>query len=610
MWKDFELFGAASVAPKSPLASVSRIEGSMEVWWFRPDGGVQGAYWYEGGQWTKYELAPANSAIGNSLTAVSRIPGSLEVWWRGADGSLQAAYWYDGHSWQRYSIAPAGSVTADSGMASVSRLPNTMELWWVAPDGAVKGAYWYDGGQWQTYTLAPAGSASTATSIAAVSRIPGSMEVWWVAPNGAVKGAYWYEGGQWQLYELSPPNSASNSSGIAAVSRIPGSMEVWWVGNDASIKGAYWYDGANWSTYTLAPAASATIGTKIAAVSRITGSMEIWWCDSTRLKGAYWYDGQPWKLYSLGNYSLSGLGGLAAVSRLSTSMEIWAVGVMGSLVDTYWYDNLDGARKQILSKYQSLGGLNSKLGLPVDARFQLIPTANGVKVNFRGGNIEFKSGSIEAIKQYRVEVWWMGIECQIRQETADELYGVVGVIVPGTGLSRSEKYPDATTGTITLGPDNLRIAKIGVKLYDGPPVDIVLAATLVESDSGDTGKIKQKLADAVSDGAKGLAASLGMPAEALAATDGWVNDLSQGLVNAVANLLGVDDDQFTPQQIRLTWTEMLAGSFTKQVLRRNDDSNTLPYTHSVVLSGVDEGGDLGKYGFYFDVRLFQETQIL
>jgi hypothetical protein len=52
-------------------------------------------YWYEGGNWQRFELAPAGSASTNGgISAVSRIPNSMEVWWVGANGSIQDAYWY------------------------------------------------------------------------------------------------------------------------------------------------------------------------------------------------------------------------------------------------------------------------------------------------------------------------------------------------------------------------------------------------------------------------------------------------------------------------------------------------------------------------------------
>ena len=67
----------------------------MEVWWVGTEASVQGAYWYEGQPWKRYELAPTGSAsVVGSITAVSRIPDSMEVWWVGTDASVRDAFWY------------------------------------------------------------------------------------------------------------------------------------------------------------------------------------------------------------------------------------------------------------------------------------------------------------------------------------------------------------------------------------------------------------------------------------------------------------------------------------------------------------------------------------
>jgi hypothetical protein len=95
-WSTFPLSGNGSAAPASGIAAVSRIPGSMELWFIGADGSVQGAYWYEGFNWQRYELAPAGgAATAGGIAAVSRIPGSMELWFIGANGSVQDHYWYE-----------------------------------------------------------------------------------------------------------------------------------------------------------------------------------------------------------------------------------------------------------------------------------------------------------------------------------------------------------------------------------------------------------------------------------------------------------------------------------------------------------------------------------
>jgi hypothetical protein len=146
-WRGFELAPPGSASPTGSITSVSRIPGSLEVWWIAPNGSVQGAYWYEGAkQWQPYDLAPAGSASPTgSITSVSRIPGSMEVFWIGAKGSVQDHYWYEGATWQGFELSPAGSASASGGIVAVSRIPGSMEVWYPGPNGSVQDRYWHEG---------------------------------------------------------------------------------------------------------------------------------------------------------------------------------------------------------------------------------------------------------------------------------------------------------------------------------------------------------------------------------------------------------------------------------------------------------------------------------
>ena len=338
-WQTFELSGAGSSSAHG-VAAVSRIPGSMELWYVAPNGSIQDRYWYEGSNWQGFELAPPGSAAPTSgIAAVSRIPGSMELWWVAPNGSVQGAYWYDGGGWGRYELAPPDSASPTGGIAAVSRIPGSMELWFVGTNGSIQDRYWYDGGSWQGFELAPAGSASLAGGVAAVSRIPGSMELWFVGANGSIQDRYWYEGGNWQGFELAPAGSASPTGGIAAVSRIPGSMELWFVGANGSIQDRYWYEGGNWQGFELAPAGSASRTGGVAAVSRIDSSMEVWFVGGDgSIQDRFWYDGSNWAGFELAPAgSAAPSSGIAAVSRIPGSMEVWHTAPSGAVMDHFWY---------------------------------------------------------------------------------------------------------------------------------------------------------------------------------------------------------------------------------------------------------------------------------
>lgn len=142
------------------------------------------------------------------------ITNSMEVWWIGADGSVWDAYWYEGGLWNQFQLAPPGSASTYGGITAVSRMPNTMEVMWIGQDGSVWDAYWYAGQPWNRYQVAPPNSASVnGRSITAVSRMPNTIEIWWIGPDGSVQDAYGTKGhngvgSNWLLRAVLPPLAA------------------------------------------------------------------------------------------------------------------------------------------------------------------------------------------------------------------------------------------------------------------------------------------------------------------------------------------------------------------------------------------------------------------
>src|SRR5262249_24213382 len=86
------------------------------------------------------------------------------------------------------------------------------------------------------------------------------------------------------------------------------------------------------------------------------------------------------------------------------------------------------ALASIAEKYARLGGENSPLGLPADPTMPVRNAGGKYTMDFRGGWISVTDPMIEeatAIQDYKVEIDWVGLECQVRQEGKDEIYGAI-----------------------------------------------------------------------------------------------------------------------------------------------------------------------------------------
>jgi hypothetical protein len=142
----------------------------------------------------------------------------------------------------------------------------------------------------------------------------------------------------------------------------------------------------------------------------------------------------------------------------------------------------------IKQKYTQLGEVFSPLGLPIDddlnAQINISTKANhqgGYQGQFRGGLItvkDFDNIAVEEVTE-KVKVWFVGLECIVRQESEDEIFGTVGVILPSKPMfTRAVHFPEGTD-YLKMGKRGTRTSELNVLLYDDVPADIVLTCNLV-----------------------------------------------------------------------------------------------------------------------------------
>jgi hypothetical protein len=264
------------------------------------------------------------------------------------------------------------------------------------------------------------------------------------------------------------------------------------------------------------------------------------------------------------------------------------------------------AENAIQKKYQALGGYRSALGLATDAKLK--QDGDQYYMDYRGGRISVQSdgSGLTAQQRYRCEIWFVGIQCSEKQERTDEVCGAIGVIVGSTGSSTAAKFP-SDVPYWSIGNNGQTVAH-ALKLYDGPPADVVLNCAFTEVDSGDAevNRYKTLLAEKLVQGGKAaLGQSIGSAGEAIVSDEGYLKDILKEVIGFVVDLFGANDDPYTSQQFRLTWDEIQGQAFTKKT--RSGIGN---YTHEITITGEDDGGDHGTYRLLFDVRVSVETKLM
>lgn len=276
------------------------------------------------------------------------------------------------------------------------------------------------------------------------------------------------------------------------------------------------------------------------------------------------------------------------------------------------------AEKAAEDMWNKLGGPKSPIGLPKTGKITLNKTGNTYTALFRSGKIIIDGKEYKVELDRELEVFFKGLECNIRQEGEDELYGVVSMLGPANKHVSSFSFPGGG-GVIRLGPEGKRIVTFHHSLYKGPVEDFVLVASLVEHDDfADVENASKRIADKVSDAAAtALGALVGIPAEAVAEETWFEDGIASGLGLVMDGIFGMGDDPYDSQVMSIRWEELGDwGPTVQPPYKRADDPKIIsPWTHKLTVTGHDDGGDLGSYSFYFfvdvtvKVRLVDEGEI-
>ncbi|MFD6391155.1 hypothetical protein, partial [Nocardia sp. NPDC060259] len=258
------------------------------------------------------------------------------------------------------------------------------------------------------------------------------------------------------------------------------------------------------------------------------------------------------------------------------------------------------ARQAIENHWLAAGGPLSTVGLPVGPSISPYAIDGGFQADFRSGGIRILDVDPEIVPGDWVRIWWVGLECAIRQEGEDEIYGTVFCHAPGRAAKANVVIFPGGNETLEMGEPGARIAKTNELLYEGPLVNVTLGVTLIENDSGDVEEISQEISNKITEASASLLAGLtGVPAEAID-NQTWYRDGIGAIVGLVLDdLFGIGDDEYLPASKLVQWQKLAKFAEPGSYQRPGEPQVIDAFNDIIDASGVDDAGDRGHYRFFF-----------
>lgn len=339
-WPTFQLpaAGPNSAPVGAPIASVSRANDNLDIFYVNPSGGVNTNYWNPNG-WGGFTLpGTANLAQpGEQVAAVSGSPGQIDVLYAGKDKNLYWQHWSGQCSgsntqcgWTNpQKVVGDGSIPVGAAVSAVARTPDRLDVFYLEADGTphtsacfgfgTTGGGSCNAGSFSNFRLNyNAGClAAAGGNIAATARTANNIDIFYVNNSKAICTNYWNPSSGWNSFALTGNNATASWSSIAAVTRAPGNLDIFYLGTNAQGTGelhtAWWYQGANgWGTADIGGTYGGvgTPGGVVGAAARTANNLDAW-APGIQLFGGqfrslttwYWYTGAPsWTSYQTNSY--------------------------------------------------------------------------------------------------------------------------------------------------------------------------------------------------------------------------------------------------------------------------------------------------------------------
>lgn len=252
--------------------------------------------------------------------------------------------------------------------------------------------------------------------------------------------------------------------------------------------------------------------------------------------------------------------------------------------------------------WRSAGGKASPLGLPAQNEIDLYETPSGFVSHFRGGNVEINkhADKFSVPKHYRSTIELVAMQCAVRSEKEDEIYGSVAVITDQG--SQEFQIP-----LITIGKRR-RIQQFHKSFDIGPPSRVMLHSLLVEKDSGKSDEIRKKIAKFYDDVGKKVKeySDVVIGKELSEVGVDTIRDILTIATFGIATLFDMGDDPFDPAWKALQWTDLVNTNPTVHTYGHHSDPQTGKYLYN--MRAFEAGGN-GQYELFFSQRL-EEINVL
>jgi hypothetical protein len=289
----FQLAGgvASGGGAGSPITSVARVPGHLDLFTVGTDNRVYSMYWDQSSGWSNwFQIGNITCRPGSTVNVVCRYSDHLDLFTTGANGETMSTWWDANGGWANWFQISGGVAANGATVTAISRFTNHLDVFTIGTDNKVYSCWWDANGGWSNWFAVGNQVCHPNSSVNVVSRFTDHLDLFTTASNGAIMSTWWDANGGWGSWFQVSGGVASQGSQVTAVSRNPNHLDVFVTGTDNRIYSTWWDANGGWAGWFNVSGGVTMTGGQVTAISRNPNHLDLFTVGTDGVVYSTWWD--------------------------------------------------------------------------------------------------------------------------------------------------------------------------------------------------------------------------------------------------------------------------------------------------------------------------------
>ncbi len=342
IWNRIGPLATLEARARTPISVVARYPEHLDVFAVANNGRTMSNWWDQSSGWAGFFHVQGGIASpggpGSPVTSVSRFSGHLDLFTVGTDNRVYSCWWDAGSGWHPW--FPIGDLQCRPGSTVnvVSRYTNHLDLFTTASDGRVMSTWWHEGTGWAGWFQVMGGVAANGATVTAIARYGSHLDVFTVGTDNRVYSCWWDDRSGWHAWFPLAGITCRPNSTVTAVARFPDQIDLFTTASDGRIMSTWWSVRGGWAGWFQVSGGVASAGSPVTAIARYSGHLDLFVIGTdNRIYSTWWHEGGSWAGWFNVSGGIGQAGGqVAAIQRFADHIDLFTVGSDGLVYSTWW----------------------------------------------------------------------------------------------------------------------------------------------------------------------------------------------------------------------------------------------------------------------------------